>query len=327
MLIGFIKHNRALSIVTLPVAVTALWFYGFVNPITPSIEPGSPVYNSLISLLGKYPFLLTLISSILIFCEALILNFIAEKNEIIKTTTYLPALAYIILMSLQPEMFSLHPIILSNFFILLALHKLMQTHRKESAYSEAFDAGFFISIASLFYTPSLLFIFIIWIGLLIIRPFIWREWVLSFTGILIPWIYLAFFYFWVDKPDAIGNMLYTTVTSTNKSLLTISFSVSEGAQIMVLLIALFFSAGRFLHDFNTGSVRLRNNLLLLFYFFILSFISIVLAPHYSISYLSFLAIPFSLFFSAYLLFTKKEWQAEVLFLLLIISIFINQFIP
>ena len=116
MLIGFIKHNRALSIIILPIALIVLWLYGFLNPVVPLTEHSSPLYRLLISGIERYPFLITFISFLLIFCEALLINFIIEKNEIINTTTYLPALAYIVLMSLQPEMFSLHPIIISYFF-------------------------------------------------------------------------------------------------------------------------------------------------------------------------------------------------------------------
>ena len=326
MLIGFIKHNRAVSIVLLPIALVALWFYGFLNPVIPLTEHSAPLYKLLISWIRDYPFLITLLSFVLILCEALLINHIVEKNEIIDTTTYLPALVYIVLMSLQPEMFSLHPIIIANLFILLALHKLMQTYRKETAYSESFDTGFYISLACLFYIPSLVFVLLLWFGLIIIRPFIWREWAISFIGIIIPWLYLVFIYFWGEKLDMLQyDALYYTLIVPGKSFSMAGFSFPDYLQMGVLLASAFFTAGRFLRDFRKGTVRLKNNLILILYFFLFSVISIILAPQYSISYLSFLSIPFSVLFSAYLLFTKRQWIAEVLFLLLILSVFANQF--
>jgi len=327
MLIGFIKHNHALSIILLPVALIVLWAYGFTHPVAPLTEHAAPLYKLFIAGIAHYPFLLTLTSFILIFCEAMLIYHIIEKNEITETKSYLPSLVYIVLMSLQSEMLSLHPIVISNLFMLFALHKLMQTYRKETAYSEAFDTGFFISLAVLFYIPSVVFIILLWIGLLIIRPFIWREWVISFIGLVLPWIFLVFYYFWNNKIDALEyDALYYTIITPRKSFNLLVFSYSEYLQITLLVVAAFFSSGRFLIDLNKSTVQSRSNLLLLLYFFILSFVSIFIAPSYSISYLSFLAIPFSVFFSNYLLNTKKEWIAEVLFLLLIISVFINQFI-
>ena len=327
MLIGFIKHNRAVSVVLLPLAMILLWAYGFFYPVVPLTEHAAPLYKLVISGIDHYPFLLTLLSFILILCEALLINYMVEKNEIIDTTTYLPALVYIVLMSLQPEMFSLHPIVIANLFMLLALYKLMQTYRKETAYAEAFDTGFFISLAVLFYIPSIVFVLLLWIGLIVIRPFIWREWAISLLGLLLPWIYLVFYYFWNDKLDVLQyDAIYYTLIAPSKSFDGRSISLPEYGQISILLLAAFFSAGRFLRDLRKSTVRSRSNLLLILYFFVFSFISIFIAPEYSIPYLSFLSIPFSVFFSAYLLFSKREWLAEALFLLLIISVFVNQFL-
>lgn len=326
MLIRFIKHNRSLSVVVLPIAMIALWLYGFFHPVVPLTEHSAPLYKLLIAGIGNSPFLLTLISFILIFCESLLINYIIRKNEIINTPSFLPALVYIVLMSLQPEMFSLHPIVIANLFMLLAMYKLMQTYRKETAYSEAFDTGFFISLAMLFYIPSVVFILILWMGLIIIRPFIWREWIIAFIGFSIPCIYLVFYYFWNDKHDEFQyDALYYTIIAPRKSFNALTFSYSEYGQMGILLLSAFFSAGRLLRDFRKSTVQSRSNLLVMIYFFLLSFASIFLAPSYSIAYLSFLSVPFSIFFSSYLLFTRKEWMAELLFLLLIISVFVNQF--
>jgi len=326
MLIGFIKHNRSLSIVVLPIAMITLWLYGFFHPVVPLTEHSAPLYNLIISGIADYPFLITLISFILIFCEALLINYIVEKNEIIDTTSYLPALVYIVLMSLQPEIFSLHPIMIANLFMLCALQKLMQTYRKETAYSEAFSTGFFISLSALFYIPSLVFILLLWVGLIIIRPFIWREWVISFIGLILPWIYLVFYYFWNDKLDVLEyDALYYTLIAPRKYFNALVFSLAEYLQMGVLLFCLLLSAGRFLHDLGKSTVRSRSHLLLMLNFFILAFVSIFFSPEYSIAYLSFLSIPFSIFFTSFLLFAKKEWLTEILFLLLVISIFVNQF--
>lgn len=327
MLIGFIKHNRSLSVIVLPIAMIALWIYGFIYPVVPLSEHAAPLYKLIIAGIQGYPFLITLLSFILIFSEALLINYIIQRNEIINTTSYLPALVYMVLMSLQPEMFSLHPIVIASLFMLLATHTLLQSYKKETSYSEAFDTGFFIALATLFYIPSLVFILLLWIGLIIIRPFVWREWVISLIGFILPWIFLVFYYFWNDKiHDLQYDALYYTLVTPQKAFDTLTFSYPAMAQISILLVAAFFASGRLMRDLSTGTVHTRGNLFLMIYFFILAFISVFLAPSYSIAYLSFLSIPFTVFFSSYLLFLKKQWLAELLFLLLIISVFLNQFI-
>ena len=327
MLIGFIKHNRSLSVVVLPVAMIALWLYGFFHPVVPLTEHSAPLYKLVITGIESYPFLITLVSFILIFSEALLINYIIQKNDIINTTSYLSALVYIVLMSLQPEMFSLHPIVIANLFMLLALHTLMQSYKKETSYAQAFDTGLFISLSALFYIPSIVFIILLWIGLIILRPFVWREWAISLMGFILPWIFMVFYYFWNDKLDVLEyDALYYTLITPKKSFNTTQFYYSEYMQIGVLIICMFFAAGRLIADLKKGTVRTRSNLLLMIYFFILSFVSIFLAPAYSIACLSFFSVPFTVFFSSFLLFVRKQWMAELLFLLLIISVFLNQFI-
>ncbi|MBI4932135.1 MAG: hypothetical protein HY841_15360 [Bacteroidetes bacterium] len=327
MLIGFIKHNRSLSVVVLPIALIALWAYGFFHPVVPLTEHSAPLYKLIITGIEGFPFLITLISFILIFCEALLINYIIQKNEIINSNSFLPALVYMVLMSLQPEMFSLHPIVITNLFMLFALHTLMQSYKKETSYAQAFDTGLFISLSAMFYIPSIVFILLLWIGLLLLRPFIWREWVISFIGLIVPWIFIFFYYFWNGKLDALEyDAVYYTLITPKKSFNSLNFSYAEYTQIGILLLALFFSSGRFLSDLSKGTVRTRSNLFLLMYFFLLAFVSIFIAPAYSIAYLSFLSVPFTVFFSSFLLFVKKQWMADLLFLLLIISVFLNQFI-
>ena len=156
MLIGFIKHNRSVSIIVLPLVLVIVWMRGFIHPVIPFTDHAAPLYNLIISVLEPVPYLSLIFSFILIFFETLLINYVIEKNEIIETKTYLPALVYILLMSLQSEMLSLNPILVANLFMIFALHKLMQTYRKETAYASVFDAGTFVALASLFYFPSVI---------------------------------------------------------------------------------------------------------------------------------------------------------------------------
>jgi hypothetical protein len=328
MLVGFLKHNRSLSIIVLPILIIALWIYGFFHLTAPSIEHSAALYKLVINSVGKYPLLITTISFLMIFSEALLINYIIRENEIIHTTSYLPGVIYMILMSLQPEMYSFHPIVVANLFMLLALHVLIQTYRKETSYSKSFDTGFFIAMASLFYIPSIIFVPLLWIGLITLKPFIWRDWIISLMGIMVPWLFIIFYYFWIDDMATLQkDVLYYTLIAPQKSFANIRFSLPEAIQLGVLLISSFFAFTHLLlYSSGKSSMRTRSNNIIMMAFFILSIISIFLAPYYSISHLSFLAIPFTAFFSNYLLAAKKQWIAETLLLLLIISVFLNQYI-
>jgi hypothetical protein len=327
MIVGLLKHNRSFSIVALPLLMVALWLHGFMHPATPMFQSSSPLYEWIVSGMVHYPMVIRIVSFLLVLSQALFINYILNENEVLHTNSYFPAGMYMILMSLQPEMHWLHPIIIANLFMLLALHKLLQTYRQDTAYAHAFDVGFYIALASLFYLPSLVFIVLLWAGLVVLRPFIWREWIISLMGVLVPWILIAVCYFCFSSMDVfIKKTTPPFSAAINTLLLNSWFSGYEIFQIIVLGIVSIFSLGYVINSPQKHNLRTRSNTILLTFFFALSAVSIFFAPVFSISNLSFMAIPFTFFFSNYLLLAKRKWIAELLFTLLIISIFLNQYI-
>ena len=325
MLIGFIKKNRATSIVLVPASLFLYWLYGFLHPASLPINNTAPLYKLIVSWIEPYPYTQLIIAFILIVCESFLLNYIVEQSEIINSKTHLPGLIYASLMCIQPEMLTLHPILISNLFMLFAIQKIIESYRKEIANSEYFDVGIFTSLAILFYLPSSAFVIFIAASLIIIRPFVWREWVISIIGLLTPWAYVLLAYFWNDDlTNLYSELINAFINTYSKSLQTTTFSIADWSQLALLIICTIFSIWKLLRDLNTKTVRTRSILILLIIFFLLGFASILFAPSYSIIYLASLSIPFSVFSSSYLLDAKKIWIAETLMTLFILSIIINQ---
>lgn len=326
MLIRFIKQNRALAVFFPPFALIILWISGFIHPSIPSVEYATPIYKGLISRLESIPLVLSIIALLLVLLEAIFVNFLVRRAEIMDATTFMPAFLYVVLMSLQPNMLMLHPMVIANLFLCLAVYKLMQTYKQDTAYSEIFDASLFISLAAIIYMPSVIYLLLIWIALIIIRPFIWREWIISLIGFSTPWIFVLFYYFRKDilsefPTDYLHNTLVLTIESSRKFKMT----AANYFQFAILILTTLLTIVNLLGSFRKSTVRQRNNLLLLLYFSILSVIIFFIAPAYDIVFLSSLSIPFAIFIANYFLSTSKYWVAELLLLLLVISIFINRY--
>ena len=155
-----------------------------------------PLYEILAKPLNNFHYLATLIAFILIVCEAFLLNYIVNENEILTKPSFLPALFYIVFMSNDSTLLMLHPLLFANFFLLLAINKIISSYRKDNAFSNAFDAGILLSLSTLFYFPCIVFLPILGIGFILFRPFNWREWIISFIGILLPYSFVFTYYFW-----------------------------------------------------------------------------------------------------------------------------------
>jgi hypothetical protein len=216
MFIQFFKNNNPASYILLPAFALVLWISGFFIEQTTIGANNMPLYDMVVSPIASLTFLNVLLAFILVLGEAFLLNFIVNENQIVKTSTFIPALMYICYMSNDVEKLTLNPTIFANLFILLAIYKLSSSYRKDSAFSEAFDTGFLFSIAFFFYFPTLILLPLLIVGLIIFRPFNWREWVISFLGFLLPFTLVISYYFWFDKLDVltpyfVSSKMFTTV--------------------------------------------------------------------------------------------------------------------
>jgi hypothetical protein len=321
MTIRFLKSNNALALLFLPLIAIVIWVFGFFDPIIIPVKHAMPLYEMTAEIFINIPWLSTLIGLILVIGEAFLLNYIVNENEVLTKQSYLPALFYIIFMSNNKGMLTLHPLLFGNLFILFAIHKLLSSYRKDKAFSQAFDAGILISIATLFYFPFIVFLPLLIVGLIILRPFIWREWLISFLGALIPYAFVTSYYFWYDILDYLfyDKMFFSFLREKD----VLSYSQSFYFMIGFGWLLLFLSMGKILWGGEIGSQRSKKSIIFLVWFFFLSAVSIPLAPEISTKYFSALAIPGAVFCANYFTIIKKGWWAEFLFLVLLTSIFIN----
>ena len=322
MLIRFFKNNNPASFIFLPLFALGLWLAGFFSHQDSVIKYSMPFYELIAKPLNNLHFIGTLIAFILIISEALLLNYIVNENEILSKPSFLPALFYVVFMSNDNRMLMLYPLLFGNFFILLGIHKLVSSYRKDAAFSNAFDAGILFSLATLFYFPNILFLPLLGIGFVLFRPFNWREWVISFLGILVPYLFVITYYFWNDmfSFSLVGKMFYPSLSRESK----VDFSQHFYFILIVGWSLVLFSFGKLFTGSSEVSQKNKKSIQLLIWFSVFAFISVLFAREISIQSFSALAIPSSVFCANYFLKIKKEWWAELLFLLLLVAILINQ---
>lgn len=321
MFIRFFKSNNASALILLPLFALAIWAFGFISPAIVPVNHTMPLYELVGELFSNAPWLGTFIAFILVVGEAFLLNYIVNENEVVSKQSYLPALFYILFISNNNDMLLLSPPLFANLFILFATHKLLTSYRKDNAFSQAFDAGFLISIASLFYFPCVVFLPLLGVGLILMRPFNWREWLISFIGALIPYIFVITIYFWKDKLDALffDKMFFSLSHEKITQALPKSFYFMIGTGWLILL----FSIGKLFQGVGIGSQKTKKSIVLLIWFFFFSALSIFIAPEIATKYFAPIVIPTAVFCGNYFANIKKQWWAEFLFLLLLSSIFFN----
>lgn len=321
MFIRFFKSNNAAAYVFLPLLALAIWGFGFFFlPVQPS-QHVMPFYGIISGGISTLHWLNIIIALVVVLSEAFLLNYIITENALFTKQSFLPALFYVLFMSNNNAMLTTHPLLFANLFLLFAIDQLLNAYRKDKAFAEAFNAGFLISIATLFYFPYIVFVPVLGIAFILLRPFIWREWIISILGVLLPYCFVATYYFWHDSLSAFWheNMLYTILREQPK----FNFSTSFYFTVIMGWGILLFSFGSLFGGLTGGSQKSKKSMILMIWLFVFSIGSVLLAPEITTRSFSAFAIPASVFCTNYFLNIKKDWWAELLFILFFSSIIIN----
>jgi hypothetical protein len=323
MFIRFFRNTNPFAFIHLPLITLILWSPSFVSQPAINNKHLSLLFDLCTFHLEGIRFVQLIISIILILTGAFLITYIINENEIIEKKSFLPALIYIVLMSNVDNMLTLNPILFANIFLLISISKVIQTYRKESAQSEIFDAAFYLSIASFFYFPCVILFPILVTGLIIYRSLNRRELIITLVGIILPYCFLLTYYFWIDGlADAINRL---KVYFTFKEFPT--FDLSQAGYFMLIIegLIILFSLNKLIGNFINAAQRTKKNLLLFIWILIFVLGSCFISPELNLSYFSMLAIPLSVFIANYFLHMKKIWWGEIMFIVLIVTILLNDF--
>jgi len=307
----------------LPLVLMVMWVFILPKPEIINTENAFPLFLYVFQIVRQSRIALIVISLFFVVLQAFFLTNVINKQGVLRETSHLPALLYVVLMSCFPEQLSFNPLLFANFFIIVFLNSIFNFYRSDTAVFEVFNAGVFIGLASLFYWPCLFLFPLTMASLFVLRPFNIREWAVSFLGVLLPFVFFGVVLFWLDM------LSVNSIKSILEPLYRVQFSTAyNGTYIIltaILAIILIASLWRFSRDLNNFSnLRARKFLAIIVWFFLFAALSYLVASKNSMIGLSFLAIPLSVIISSYFLSLKNQLLAELVFLLLLAAVIYNQ---
>jgi len=177
----------------------------------------------------------------ILLASIFIANFIVKKNGLSKDSSY-TIFFYFLFLLFFPSVLDNINLIASNFFILLALRRLISLQSLKASKEKIFDASLWIFVASLFHFWSILYIVLVFISLLFHVSKDYRNWILPFIALVTVAIIFLFFSIIVDKD--IMEYINTNVT-TNYEINYFTNNYQNGALSIYATIALFFVVSMF----------------------------------------------------------------------------------
>lgn len=318
MLLKIYRTNQPLVLVLLPIITLILWFPSLGK--SPSLKlinttfvfdfivPSSIYFNQLLAI-G------------ILLMSAFILNNTINKNEFFHQNLYLPSFLYVLFFSASPQLHYLHPILIGNFFLILAFRRLVNIHSQVGCKSEVFDATFLLLIGGLFYPPILTFIPLSWIALFIIRPFVWKEWAVPLLAIAIFLVYYFSSFLFIE------NVPIYTLSQTLESSLYLNVEYSIPFLITSFFSSIFFAMGLYqiYQKRKSSTIRFKkmiSSISAFFFWGLIIFIAIFIAT-FSFEFLFMLSVPIIIAMTYFFIYFKKNLVAEIGLSLLFVLVLVN----
>lgn len=290
--------------------------FTFVEPFARLLIPVS--YESFFSPINN-----VLIAAVLVFGQALWLNHIINHYNLLAKPTFLPALMYITASSLFIPFLVLSAPLICNFLILWMIDKLLEFYNDENAKATAYDLGIIVAIGTLIYFPYLYMFLAVCAGLVIFRPFNWREWVSVLMGFITVFFFLAVFYYWTDRINEFYKIWLPLGNSfPNRIQIVNYYNYLVLIPVIVILVLSFF---RLRLNFFKSYVLMRKAFQLLAFIFIIALLSFYIKSNFNLGHFILCAAPASIMFAYYFLYAHTRWFYETLYCLLLVSIIYFQF--
>ncbi|MGL5890649.1 MAG: hypothetical protein ACRC3B_12225, partial [Bacteroidia bacterium] len=252
---------------------------------------------------------------------AFLLNYIVHQHQLLAKKSWLPALLTVVLGSSTGDLLQLTAPLLALLPLLLTLHLLAGTYRMDKAFGAVFNAGLLISVAGLIYLPATVFLLLAFAALVLLRPFIWREWIILLFGFALPWIYAAAWFYWTDGLQ--GFFVQTVLEPVRHRDFFLKLPAEAYPLAAITALLLLSAMARFISGSGTATLKTKKGIALMNWFLFAGLLSMLPAQSFTASVALFALPPLAFVTANYFLLARRVWLAELLFGLLLLAVLIG----
>jgi hypothetical protein len=284
-----------------------------------NLEEASPIYNLLIGWLADYPLLNAIITALVLFLQAAMINRLVIKHRLSKTISLIPGLVYIVLMNALPEHRGMSPIILGNLFALLFLLNTFPILRLYQTEKYIFNMGFWSAVAGVVFPNYFVLILLAVVSLLILRSFSKRELGQVAVGFLCALVIIGTLFYLMND---LGGFWASFGTFQPRNLLFF-FDFTSWSSSMILIVTyllILIVLRNYYKVLAKQSIKEQKKLNLVYWLVALAFLGMIGNPNFNPSDLLSIAIPLSIILGIVTAKWKLKFAAEFLHLLVVMGI-------
>lgn len=300
MITRFFNTSKPIHLVIISVFTLIIFVIARVNQIEDELS-----LNLVIKEIGKFS---------VVLISILTLNFLVRKNKLTHNNNF-DILFYSLLLSILPITMQGVNILLANFFILLALRRIISLRSNINIKKKLFDAAFWIAIASLFYFWAIVFFALIIAALLLYSIAHFKNWIIPFVGVLVV-VIITMGYSIIFNGDF--GVLYNYYEPTNLNFSEYNSKILIFAVTVITLLSVWALIGYVL-NLNQIQKRYRSAYILIFIAFFIGLAIIFIAPYKNGNEFLFVFSALAIVMANFVESIKTPWLAELYVWLLILT--------
>ena len=253
----------------------------------------------------------------IVYASILLLNFIVNKNRLTNNNNF-EILLFSLFLLFIPQTTINADVLLSNFFVLLGLRRMVSLRTPKNIKKKLFDAAFWIAIAALFYFWSILFFVLIILSLVLYADNNIRHWIIPILGVSAVFIISC----------SVSLVLYDSFFDIFKISPEISYDFSNYNSIQYLIgITVLLSFGvwssiYYLQNIKKKKKALRASFKTIILAAVIGFFIVLQAPEKNGSEFLFLFAPISIIIANYIDIIQEKWFKEIFLAVLIVLPFV-----
>jgi len=317
MFLKLCKSGQPAVLLFIPVLTILIWLKYLIlpQPVSIAFEPyPMPLYHLISSLLENQIFLRKIVTLVLLIFIALWLSMMNTKFILMEKRSYLPAIIYLLIASSYLPLQQLNPAVFASVFLVFSIEIILDSYKKEGLALEFFQAAFFISIGTLFYARAAFLMFVVWVGLSLLRTFQWREWTFTILGFFTPYVFL-FAWYYLSGQDMAENwekIRYNFVHDRASGYLNLYYLLFYGYLLLVVVLA----SRKMIGTYQILKIYIRKFFRLNFWIFAFILAAFLVIYSRAIEMIYFLAVPVSYVLSYYFFNIRSKLAGEIIFALL-----------
>ena len=257
---------------------------------------------------------------LLLLASFFLVNFTVKKNNLTKNSSY-TILFFLLSLLIFPSIFINSNLLFANFFLLLAIRRLISLQTLKAPKEKIFDASMWIFIASLFHFWCILFILLVYISIFFHVSRDYRNWLLPFVAFFATSVIFLFAALAFDK-TWIAHIINQTQTNFELDYFTNNYQ--NIALSFFVVIGLYFLLSLVLSLTNKPLI-LQASYKKMIFGFLIGVAIFLISPDKNNEMLIFTFMPLSVMCTTNIEYSQSQMYQEIVLLLLIAGCFFSYF--